>query len=221
MSSKSLKSTTPNSKEETMTNQPSLIQQVFQQYLEAGGKPQITSFRTHLEYLMKTEIKSLCSSSRRTSSGGLAPWRLELQSRFSGRGSKWVFVSIDEIEPTLQRLEAEGQDASRYRSHINRHGKAWIRYQKPKLLNGQPAASFTVLLLDCTIPQEQNCHLIPLDRLDEVILDTLGTTPHALKLEEEVEEVIQQKDDASKETKKKRSRKKKDEPKDLNLDDLI
>ena len=217
MSSKSLKSTTPNSKEETMS--PSLIQQVFQQYLEAGGKPQITSFRTHLEYLMKTEIKSLCSSSRRTSSGGLAPWRLELQARFSGRGSKWVYVSLEEIEPTLKRLEAEGQDATSYRSHINRHGKAWIRYQKPKLLNGQPAASFTVLLLDCTIPQEQNCHLIPLDRLDEVILDTLGTTPHALKLEEG--EVIQQKDDESKEPKKKRSRKKKDEPKDLNLDDLI
>ena len=84
-----------------------LIQQIFQDYLTTGGKPQITSFRTHLEKLMKTEIKHLCGSSRRLAPGS-HDWRNDLKARFGGRGSKWMQVSLDEVKDTLDRFDAEG-----------------------------------------------------------------------------------------------------------------
>ena len=55
-----------------------LMQQLFQDYLQNGGQPKITSFRLHLEKLMKTEIKPLCGGSRRLAPGA-HDWRNELK----------------------------------------------------------------------------------------------------------------------------------------------
>lgn len=159
-----------------------LMQQMFQDYLQNGGQPKITSFRLHLEKLMKTEIKHLCGGSRRLAPGA-HDWRNELKARFGGRGNKWMKVSIQEINPSLDKFDAEGYDTEDYRSHIERAGFAWIRYYGPKLNNGIKVAAFTVHTFDATIYQPQTQHYIPVDRLDETITPLNGT-PFNLKLEE-------------------------------------
>jgi len=163
---------------------PTLIQQLFQEFVSNGGKPQITSFRTHLEGLMKNEIKPLCGSSRRLAPGA-HDWRDELNARFGGRGAKWQFVSLEEIAPTLDGFDEEGIDTTEYRMWTQSQGKAWIRYLKPRIVNGQNVAAFTVHTLGSTIFQPHQLHFIPVDRLDETITP-LGGTPFSHKLEESI-----------------------------------
>lgn len=166
------------------TDNPTLIQQLFQEFVSNGGKPQITSFRTHLEGLMKNEIKPLCGSSRRLAPGA-HDWRDDLNARFGGRGAKWQFVSLEEIAPTLDRFDEEGIDTTEYRMWTQSQGKAWIRYLKPRILNGQNVAAFTVHTLGSTIFQPHQLHFIPVDRLDETITPLDGT-PFSHKLEESI-----------------------------------
>jgi hypothetical protein len=163
-------------------NNPTLIQQLFQEFVANGGTPQITSFRTHLEVLMKNEIKPLCGSSRRLAPGS-HDWRDDLNARFEGRGSKWQFVSLDEIESTLDRFDEEGIDTTDYRDWTQSQGKAWIRYLKPRIVNGQNVAAFTVHTHGSTIFQPHQLHFIPVNRLDE-LCTPLNGTPFSLKLEE-------------------------------------
>ena len=166
------------------TDNPTLIQQLFQEFVSNGGKPQITSFRTHLEGLMKNEIKPLCGSSRRLAPGA-HDWRDDLNARFGGRGAKWQFVSLEEIAPTLDRFDEEGIDTTEYRMWTQSQGKAWIRYLKPRILNGQNVVAFTVHTLGSTIFQPHQLHFIPVDRLDETITPLDGT-PFSHKLEESI-----------------------------------
>lgn len=162
----------------------STIQTLFQEYLTDGGKPQVTSFRVHIEALIKKEIKPLCGRSGK--SAGDNDWRTQLMDRFKGRGAKWQFVSLDEITPTLDRFDTEGVDTEDYRQWTQSQGKAWIRFMAPRLNNGVKSAAFTVHTLGSTIYQPHQVHYIELDRLDEVITP-LDSTPHALKLEESIQ----------------------------------
>jgi len=162
-------------------NSMSTIQKLFQEYLEQGGQPKLTSFRFHIEKLMKTDIKHLCGRSGKSASGN--DWRKDLTNRFKGRGSKWVFVSLEEIKDTLDRFDQEGIDTEDYRSWTENKQKAWIRFYGPRLDNGIKVAAFTVHTLDSTIYQPHTLHYIPIDRLDETIT-SLNGTPFSLKLEE-------------------------------------
>ena len=94
-----------NSNEE---NQMTSLQQIFQQYVEQGGKPAVTHFRLHLNKLIDQEVKHLCG--RSSKSGGGDDWRSEVNARFGGRGAKWVFVSLDDVKPTLDKLDSQGID---------------------------------------------------------------------------------------------------------------
>jgi hypothetical protein len=185
-----------------------LIQQIFQDYISTGGKPQVTSFRTHLEKLMKTEIKPLCGGSRRLAPGS-HDWRDDLKARFGGRGSKWMKVSIDEVANTLDRFDAEGVDTEDYRSWTQQAGYAWIRYQKPRLDNGVKVAAFELRTIQSTIDQPHQVHLIPVSDLDVKITD-LGGTPFSLKLEDNMTdtEIAESNDEIT-------------ESNELDLDDLI
>jgi hypothetical protein len=175
-------------------NSMSTIQKLFQEYLESGGQPKLTSFRFHIEKLMKTDIKPLCGRSGKSSSGN--DWRKDLMNRFKGRGSKWVFVSLEEIKDTLDRFDQEGIDTEDYRSWTEKKQKAWIRFYGPRLDNGIKVAAFTVHTLDSTIYQPHTLHYIPIDRLDETITPLNGT-PFSLKLE--VDDVQQENDTESNE----------------------
>ena len=79
------------------------IQQLFQSFIDNGGEPKVTSFKRHLDQLINQEIKPLCGRSGKTATGD--DWRSEVKSRFSGRGAKWVKVSLEEIASTLEGFD--------------------------------------------------------------------------------------------------------------------
>ena len=159
----------------------STIQQLFNEFIEAGGQPKVTEFKRFFDKLVKDEIKPLCGRSGRTASGD--DWRSELKARFSGRGAKWVLVPLAEINPTITRFESDGIDCDNYKTFIEAKGGAWIRFSGPRLHEGKQAAAFEVRVDGSTIDHPRHLHMINVNVLDETIRP-LGGTPHSLKLEE-------------------------------------
>ena len=139
-----------------------------------------TDYRKEVESLLKENVKPLTSRSGKSGDD----WRSEIKSKFSGRGAKWVFVSLENIEPRLKVLELEGIDCSDYRKNITKLGKAWIRFSGPRINNDIKCASFEIRTEGSTIDHPKQLHLIYIDGLDNVI-ETMPGTPKALKLEED------------------------------------
>ena len=156
----------------------STIQQLFQAFIDNGGEPKVTSFKRHLDQLINTEIKPLCGRSAKT--GLVDDWRSEVKARFSGRGAKWVKVSLEEIAPTLEGFDYD--DCIFYRNWINQAGYAWIRFAGPRVANGVKAAAFEVRTGGSTIDHPKQLHYIALHDLDDKI-ESLPSTPHAMRLE--------------------------------------
>lgn len=148
-----------------------------------------TSFRLHIESLLKEHIKPLTSRSSNSSKERISGWRQELTNRFKGRGSKWVFVSLEEIESTLKTLENNNISCQEYRKNIKNLNKAWIRFSGPKLLKGIPHASFEVRTKGSTIDHPKQLHYIPVENTnfdsDSCIITLMSGTPKYLKLEED------------------------------------
>ena len=177
-----------NSNEVPMSN----IQSIFQAFVESGGEPKVTSFKRHLDKLINQEIKALCGRSSKT---GGDDWRSELKAKFGGRGAKWVFVSLENIKPTLDRLATEGIDIEDYNKFTQAHGQAWIRFSGPRIDNGVQSAAFEVRTDGSTIDHPKQLHYVPVSELDETIT-LMNTTPHSMKVEEvakpqEVEEEVE------------------------------
>ena len=167
---------TPNNEETVMSN----IQAIFQAFVDNGGEPKVTSFKRHLDKLINSEIKPLCG---RSAKAGGDDWRSELKVQFGGRGAKWVFVSLDNIRPTLDRLEAEGIDIEDYDKFTQAHGQAWIRFSGGRINNGVQSAAFEVRTDGSTIDHPKQLHYIPVSELDETIT-FMNSTPHSMKVEE-------------------------------------
>ena len=81
------------------------------------NKQGYTSFRLHVDSILKEHIKPLTSRSMSSSKSANSGWRKNLMDRFKGRGSKWVFVSLKEIEPSLKKLEDQGINCQEYRKN--------------------------------------------------------------------------------------------------------
>ena len=154
----------------------STIQQLFQEFINDGGEPKVTSFKRHLDKLINQEIKGLCGRSAKT--GLVNDWRSEVKARFSGRGAKWVKVSVDDILPTLEGFD----DTADYLGWIQSAGFAWIRFAGPRVANGSHCAAFEVRTGGSTIDHPKQLHYIPVQLLDEKI-EALNSTPHAMRLE--------------------------------------
>ena len=167
-----------NIQEETVMSN---IQAIFQQFIDNGGEPKVTSFKRHLDKLINSDIKPLCGRSGKAADG--TDWRSEVKAKFGGRGAKWVFVSIDSIRPTLNRLSEQGIDTEDYTKFIEAHGQAWIRFSGPRIDNGVKSAAFEVRTDGSTIDHPKQLHYITLHDLDEAIT-FMNSTPHAMKLEE-------------------------------------
>ena len=153
------------------------IQQLFQEFVNNGGEPKVTSFKRHLDKLINSDIKPLCGRSAKT--GLVDDWRSEVKARFSGRGAKWVKVAVDDIIPTLEGFD----DAADYMGWIQTAGFAWIRFAGPRVANGKNCAAFEVRTGGSTIDHPKQLHYIPVQLLDDKI-EALNSTPHAMKLEE-------------------------------------
>ena len=175
------------SEETVMSN----IQNIFQSFIDNGGEPKVTAFKRHLDQLINSDIKPLCTRSGKSADG--TDWRSEVKTKFGGRGMKWVFVSLENIQPTLTSLGEQGVDTEDYTKFIEANGQAWIRFSGPRINNGVKSAAFEVRTGGSTIDHPKQLHYIPLHDLDDAI-SFINTTPHSLKLEEvtkpqEVEEV--------------------------------
>jgi hypothetical protein len=154
------------------------IQQLFQSFIDNGGEPKVTSFKRHLDQLINQEIKPLCGRSGKTATGD--DWRSEVKARFSGRGAKWVMVSLEEIASTLEGFDLA--DCIDYRHWIDQAGYAWIRFAGPRVANGVKSAAFEVRTGGSTIDHPKQLHYIALHDLDDKI-KPLPATPHAMRLE--------------------------------------
>ena len=164
-------------KENNMETQTT-IQQLFQSFIDNGGEPKVTSFKRHLDQLINQEIKPLCGRSGKTATGD--DWRSDVKSRFSGRGAKWVSVSLEEIASTLEGFDLA--DCIDYRHWIDQAGYAWIRFAGPRVANGVKSAAFEVRTGGSTIDHPKQLHYIALHDLDDKI-SPLPATPHAMRLE--------------------------------------
>ena len=175
---------TTTSQEKTM----SAIQSIFQEYVENGGKPAVTHFRIHLNKLIDQEVKHLCGRSPKAAGDD---WRSEINARFGGRGAKWVFVSLQDVKPTLDKLDEQGIDTLDYRTYTEEHGEAWVRYTTARMHEGKQCAGFAILTDGSKINKPTQLHFIPVDELEQRVT-SMKSTPHAMKLEEEkVEEPVE------------------------------
>lgn len=165
---------------ETIMDSNTNIVNIFNTYIENGGSPKVTSFKKHLDQLIKSNIKSLCSSQGKSSEGG--GWRSEQKGKFAGRGAKWVSVSIDEVSISLDRFDGIDIDTSSYRSWIKSAGYAWIRYAGPRIWDGKQMAAFEVRTVGSTIDCPKTLHYILDSKLEETI-KPLNSTPHSMKIE--------------------------------------
>ena len=162
-------------------NSHDLIRSIFDQFINEGGSPKVTEFKRHIDNLIKSDIKPLCSGRGSSSAGGTS-WRDKQKSRFAGRGAKWQEVSLDELALTLDRLDDDGIDTVEYRCWTEAAGKAWIRYAGPRVVTGQNMAAFEVRTVGSTYDCPKSLHYIPDGELDDRIKPLAGT-PHSLKLE--------------------------------------
>jgi len=161
------------------------IQQLFQEFIDNGGEPKVTSFKRHLDKLINQEIKGLCGRSAKT--GLVDDWRSEVKARFSGRGAKWVKVAIDDIIPTLEGFDDTGD----YMGWIQAAGFAWIRFAGPRVANGSNCAAFEVRTGGSTIDHPKQLHYIPAQLLGDKI-EALNSTPHAMRLEVATTPVVEE-----------------------------
>lgn len=170
------------SQENTMGNHDTqnFIVQIFNDFIQNGGEPKVTSFKRHLDSLINSDIKPLCSRSAKSPDG--SDWRSVLKSKFSGRGAKWVEISIDELSETLDKFDSQGIDTKTYRMFIEQAEFAWIRFAGPRIDSNIQCAAFEVRTPGSTIDCPKQLHYVPVSQLDEII-KPLNGTPHSRKLE--------------------------------------
>jgi len=164
--------------EVSMSNENQIIE-LFQSFLSNGGAPKVTSFKKHLDQLINANVKPLCVRSGKTADGN--DWRSELKSQFGGRGQKWVFIALSEIESTLIKFETAGIDCTDYRQFTKDHGKAWIRFAGGRINDNLKSAAFEVRINGSKLDHPKQLHYIPMDNLD--IIESMTGTPNSLKLE--------------------------------------
>jgi len=156
--------------------------QHFKMYVEETGNGNFTSFKKHMDELMKEHIKPLTFRSQLSASDGESPRAMQ-KAMFKGRGKQWIFVSHEDIAPTLDALKAQGIDTEDYETHIARLGQAWIRYNGPRVVDGKLVGAFEVRTQGSKIDHPKQLHYIDNDLLGDVVRLPDGATPHSLKLE--------------------------------------
>jgi len=167
-----------NSEEITMNATDALITALVTHFQD--NPKGFTDYRKDVEALLKDNVKPLASRSGKSGDD----WRSEIKSQFSGRGAKWVFIALQDIESTLTQFESEGVDCSSYRENTTKLGKAWIRFSGPRIKDGVKSAAFEVRTGGSTIDHPKQLHVISAESMNSLI-ETMPGTPKALKIEED------------------------------------
>ena len=156
--------------------------QHFKMYVDETGNGNFTSFKKHMDELMKEHVKPLTFRSQLSAADGESPRAMQ-KAMFKGRGKQWIFVSLEDIAPTLDALKAQGIDTEDYETHIARLGQAWIRYNGPRVVDGKLVGAFEVRTQGSKLDHPKQLHYIDNDLLGDVVRLPNGSTPHSLKLE--------------------------------------
>ena len=163
-----------------MDNFQQQLIEYFNAYSQENSN-EFKSFKKHVNDMLVQHISPLATHSKTTSKDN--SWRAEQKAFFKGRGMQWIFVELIDIQQTLNRLQKENFDTTKYDEHILREGKAWVRYSGPKLgFDSTPVAAFEVRLEGSTIPSKAFYYLEH-DKIYDVNRLPDGKTPHQLKLE--------------------------------------
>ena len=166
------------SEELTLNSTENLISALVSHF---SDNPQnFTEYRKEIESILRDNIKPLTTRSGKSGDD----WRSDLKTQFGGRGAKWVFISLQDIEPTLVQFEDNGIDCTDYRKNTTALGKAWIRFNGPRVNDGVKCAAFEVRTEGSTIDHPKQLHMINIESLAGSI-ETMPNTPKALKLEED------------------------------------
>jgi hypothetical protein len=160
---------------------------------EKSGDNSFSRLTQAITQVMRLEVKPHLSSSKNTSSTrSYQPkdntWRSMQKSQFSGRGRQWIYVSLEDINPVLDNLAANGHDVSNYRNITNDAGKAWVRYSGARTHpeNGCLAA-FEIRYQGSKVPQADMLYMISHESAMNISDDDRledGKTPHQLGLED-------------------------------------
>ena len=141
-----------------------------------------TDFRKHVEKCMRDAVKPMTSRAAMSSSGE-GNWRDQLKAQFKGRGRQWIWVSKESVQPTIDRLAAEGFDTVDYERWIATQDNAWVRFTGPRSVEGKSVGAFELRLDGSKIDCPKMLHYIPVDELDEENVNRMAGTPHSLGLE--------------------------------------
>ena len=159
-----------------------MLASYYGSFVESTGKGGYTDFRKHVEACMRDAVKPLTSRAAMSPSGD-ASWRDQLKAQFKGRGRQWIWVSKESVQPTIDRLAAEGFDTVDYERWIATQDNAWVRFTGPRVQDGKPVGAFELRLDGSKIDCPKMLHYIPVDELDEENLNRMAGTPHSLNLE--------------------------------------
>ena len=159
-----------------------VLQQYYGSFVELTGKGGYTDFRKHVEACMRDAVKPITSRAAMSPSGE-GNWRDQLKAQFKGRGRQWILVSKESVQPTIDRLAAEGFDTVDYERWIATQDNAWVRFTGPRSVEGKSVGAFELRLDGSKIDCPKMLHYIPADELDEENLNRMSGTPHSLGLE--------------------------------------
>ena len=159
-----------------------MLASYYGSFVESTGKGGYTDFRKHVEACMRDAVKPMTSRAAMSSSGE-GNWRDQLKAQFKGRGRQWIWVSKESVQPTIDRLAAEGFDTVDYERWIATQDNAWVRFTGPRSVEGKSVVAFELRLDGSKIDCPKMLHYIPVDELDEENLNRMAGTPHSLGLE--------------------------------------
>ena len=159
-----------------------VLQQYYSSWVTITGQGNYTDFRKHVERCMRDVVKPMTSRAAMSPSGE-GNWRDQLKAQFKGRGRQWIWVSKESVQPTIDRLAAEGFDTVDYERWIASQDNAWVRFTGPRSVEGKPVGAFELRLDGSKIDCPKMLHYIPVDELDEENVNRMAGTPHSLGLE--------------------------------------
>jgi hypothetical protein len=155
------------------------IKSAFDEAVQHAGDASFTRFMNAVKAVASDELKGSISRASVSASG--TSWRSDIKSEFTGRGRQWFYVSIEDIDPVLDKFDNDGFDTSSYRNDINNAGKAWVRFAGVSGSESNPQLKVEVRINGSKIDHPQNRVNMPysedIDRLED------GKTPYALGLE--------------------------------------
>jgi hypothetical protein len=173
-----------------INNNENLVNSIIESYSSAlaeTGDSSYTRFMNAVKQVANTHLKPNVSTSR-ASSGGTINWKNDIKQEFTGRGRQWFYVSLDDINPVLDKFDADGFDTTAYRADIGNLGKAWVRFASVTGTELSPQIKVEVRINGSKIDHPANRVNMPYTNNIERLED--GKTPFSLGLESSDSKVI-------------------------------